>query len=697
MTVKPDVNIAWAENAAPADVVDPGDVKVGDGWASTDVPPHHTFNFEQNRQSQFNKHVNEEGIPVWDTDTIYPINGYAKDSSNGKLYRSLVGSNQGNQPALSPAQWKLLIEIDLDLVEQPTNVDPGEGDTVTTTTPTLVGSQYRSLYGVPHQSSQFQIADDVGFTSITYDSGVIAATESHTITSPIALNATYYWRVKYIDSDSNESSYSAPTSFDIPNAVVVTPTITSPTSGTIDVGSSILVQGDAFATIGGAQTHTETTLEVATDAGFVSIEQTIVKTTGDLEQMQVVGLLLESQTYYLRLRYQGSVTGYSGNSATVNFTTKAAFADWANWDGTADGSETSLPTSTTTPNQDHASQLIKIEGTDKVVGSYRSSGGAEGALSIGTVTGSSISWSAVQNSFGSLTLRTVAAAKTKDGEVAIMGTISTNTMRIYRVDITGATPVLVGSSHNLTVTGMASTGTQSGAAINVGDDLLVYFEADTNFAATTGDGLRAVLIDTSTTVPTAGSVIAVGGGAATSYGHTRARRVDANTVAANYGSYISFWDVSGGGLSLISSQNVRIQQNGRASFDVIGDKIAYTFTDSANLQTKIKILRNIGGYTYVEDAEFAMTTTFSDDASNDVIAVSATEVLFCAGDVNTDLELAVVDVGTGIEQKYTSVFKYTFGTWNYQPSLLSLDDNTVVLLSGDQSPNTISSVVIKDA
>jgi len=95
------------------------------------------------------------------------------------------------------------------LVLKPEPVSPPDGETEIGETPTLDGGTYYSLYGKTHAISRFQVATDAAFTSIVYDSGEIAGTETHTVPAGNLVESTnYYWRVYYEDEDGVESEFS---------------------------------------------------------------------------------------------------------------------------------------------------------------------------------------------------------------------------------------------------------------------------------------------------------------------------------------------------------------------------------------------------------------------------------------------------------------------------------------------------------
>jgi len=102
-TVKPNINIAWAENGTK---IDPGAGKYNTGWVGLgEKPPYQSQNYIQNRADVFSKHVNEFGVCQWDAITTYSISSLVL-ASNGLLYQSLQNTNQNNDPSVSPAFWK---------------------------------------------------------------------------------------------------------------------------------------------------------------------------------------------------------------------------------------------------------------------------------------------------------------------------------------------------------------------------------------------------------------------------------------------------------------------------------------------------------------------------------------------------------------------------------------------------------------
>ena len=83
-------------------------------------------------------------------------------------------------------------------------------------TPTLEGNFYYNLSETPHASSQFQVStSDTDFEeNIVYDSGVISATRKHTVPEGVLTEqTTFFFRLRYIDTDGVESEFSDPVEF----------------------------------------------------------------------------------------------------------------------------------------------------------------------------------------------------------------------------------------------------------------------------------------------------------------------------------------------------------------------------------------------------------------------------------------------------------------------------------------------------
>lgn len=92
---KPNVNTIWA-STGEATAVPPAKQALG---YVEEIPFYDDFNGHMQQLSQFQKHCNQEGIPVWDTDTPYFVGGSAKSPVDKNVYRA-VSDNTGVPPIL---------------------------------------------------------------------------------------------------------------------------------------------------------------------------------------------------------------------------------------------------------------------------------------------------------------------------------------------------------------------------------------------------------------------------------------------------------------------------------------------------------------------------------------------------------------------------------------------------------------------
>lgn len=97
----------------------------------------------------------------------------------------------------------------------PTNVSPSTGSTNINATPALTGSQYASLYGLTMAASQWQVSTVSNFATTVVNTGDVSGTSvSYNVSSGIlTVSTTYYWRVRYKDSNGVYSEWSTGTSF----------------------------------------------------------------------------------------------------------------------------------------------------------------------------------------------------------------------------------------------------------------------------------------------------------------------------------------------------------------------------------------------------------------------------------------------------------------------------------------------------
>jgi hypothetical protein len=94
--LKPDnLNNVWASGG---DRIYPGDTKYATGW-QVEIPPRQYFNEIDYKQDQMLAHLNQHGIPKWDSETEYQGTESYVQGDSGTVYRS-VQTNLGQNPDL---------------------------------------------------------------------------------------------------------------------------------------------------------------------------------------------------------------------------------------------------------------------------------------------------------------------------------------------------------------------------------------------------------------------------------------------------------------------------------------------------------------------------------------------------------------------------------------------------------------------
>lgn len=101
--VKPSgINQLWAAGGTK---VDPGLQKLNIGWV-VELPPYQYQNWLDNRQDTFIAHINQHGIPEWDSETEYQGNLSYTQGADGLIYKCLATNTNFNPTnPLNSSYW----------------------------------------------------------------------------------------------------------------------------------------------------------------------------------------------------------------------------------------------------------------------------------------------------------------------------------------------------------------------------------------------------------------------------------------------------------------------------------------------------------------------------------------------------------------------------------------------------------------
>ena len=212
------------------------------------------------------------------------------------------------------------------LPDQPNNLTPANGVLdVYALTPTLTASTFNdSDASDSHFASQWRIStDNVDFDgNLVYDSSTAAASTSHTVTTALLTNTTYYWQVRYQDSKGEWSAYSDLFSFVISNTIPDAPSNATPTDGATGVPATPTLTASAFSDSDAGDTHLASQWLISTGSG-ADFDANILydtDTTTGTNIHTVVGSGTFGTTYYWKVRYQDSRGDWSAYSAETRFT-----------------------------------------------------------------------------------------------------------------------------------------------------------------------------------------------------------------------------------------------------------------------------------------------------------------------------------------------------------------------------------------
>lgn len=183
-------------------------------------------------------------------------------------------------------------------------------------TPTLNATTFSGEAGVgTHDSTDWQVAtsDTFSSASLVYNQNDTVNLNSLTIPAATLVDDTFYYvRVRHRDDASDISNWSQVAEFNtgLPIGTPVV-TVSSPTPLIPVITSSAFV---------GANTHTRTDWQIASDLLFTSIVEELIDSPSSLTQY-TPQTLSYNNLYYVRIRYKDNLGTYSDYSSPVSFYT----------------------------------------------------------------------------------------------------------------------------------------------------------------------------------------------------------------------------------------------------------------------------------------------------------------------------------------------------------------------------------------
>jgi hypothetical protein len=290
--------------------------------------------------------------PVWTrtagaaeiTTSVTSGNGTFANALSGKTeldhnttYYFRVAYSDGNW-----SNWSTATAFTTNVFTTPTNASPVNGATVTTLTPTLTADAFTDAQGThTAASAQWQINTTNSFTSPYYDSGTVAYGASFAVPAATLIDrATYYWRVRYLDSGGQWSSWSTATRFVIfESKVSVTPIFGSTV---VDQGNSVNVDAQVKLTAGTVINDATVTVDIYSPAGVKIVTgqaMSYVADSNGIYRYSDYSIPAVSGSYlYVVTAVSNSVTGYGA----ANFEVRTLSADLTSTKGTVEAASNTV-------------------------------------------------------------------------------------------------------------------------------------------------------------------------------------------------------------------------------------------------------------------------------------------------------------------------------------------------------------------
>lgn len=259
---------------------------------------------------------------------LHSPGSYTLASTNGTLTRS------GDQIAFTPTAVNaattftvnskpVTVNVIATTVATPSITYPLAGTANLGTSTTGVSSAFSSTTsGDVHEKTDWQVSTNSSFSSFTFQSLDDVINKTAIALSSLTQGTTYYIRVRHKGTLGGTSAWSATGSFTIPlPASINTPSITTPSNGATGVLRTSTFTSSVFAVSNGTDVHLTSDWQIATDAGFSNIVNSVSTDYSNKTTWGVGGLAYNTR-YYVRVRYSGVSVGTSAWSAASTFVTE---------------------------------------------------------------------------------------------------------------------------------------------------------------------------------------------------------------------------------------------------------------------------------------------------------------------------------------------------------------------------------------
>ena len=141
MATRPDFAKIWAGSRLSIPEIAGGSYAAGWDTYLGPLPPladdhDYVMNLQDTRASWLKDQALAAVGHEWQSDIAYSIEAYTRSQVNGKLYKSLEAANTGNEPSVSPAEWREVPDLSAPQVQllDTVRIDVASASTVNLTT-----------------------------------------------------------------------------------------------------------------------------------------------------------------------------------------------------------------------------------------------------------------------------------------------------------------------------------------------------------------------------------------------------------------------------------------------------------------------------------------------------------------------------------------------------------------------------------
>lgn len=240
------------------------------------------------------------------------VQSYSDDTSN-KLSRLFVSLEYGKtyyfraryKSAQTVGSWSNTISLStLTYIEKPTIASPMNNAINQDTSFTITANDYVGHPGsLQHVSSDWEVYDDVALTNAVIAVYGDTVNKTTYLASGLEHGKIYYLRVRFhaagVDSEWSNTVKITTSNY------IAQPTITYPGVGESVYETTVTLQSDAFMALPATQTHTSSDWQLATDAAFTNIVQSVNADTANKTSWTVSGLTY-GESYFARVRYRSN-------------------------------------------------------------------------------------------------------------------------------------------------------------------------------------------------------------------------------------------------------------------------------------------------------------------------------------------------------------------------------------------------------